>query len=230
MWKAFEQVFFEVSKIEMDKVYRFFLRYMPYRYGMLFSSKLINRSHMQFNGQNRFLAKNCKIMESFFASPQCAMMRIEDRATVIAYFLQVSSMYDCISGKFDPNTRVLLDEGFIQKSFMFVTDAKDSAEDRSYIYNYLRCIPMPEIIIWLKIDPETSYERLLTRKRGLTARLKKMGTEISIKRFLFASDTHMKDIIRWIADNTAANIIEIENSCRIQQGLKEIKRKLIVAI
>ena len=75
---------------------------------------------MQFQSQNRFLAKNGKSFESFLSSIEYDKLSVDDRETVISGYMQAGSVYECITnGCFSENTVVFFDEGFVQKSLMF---------------------------------------------------------------------------------------------------------------
>ena len=60
-----EEAFFEVSRRKMDKVYRHAINILPVYFAMKLIHKLINRSLMQFDAQNSFLAKWGMVLEIF---------------------------------------------------------------------------------------------------------------------------------------------------------------------
>lgn len=209
---SFEQAFYAVAKKEIDIAYRVFLKALPKNIGMKLSQKIINRSLMQFQAQGRFLAKSGGALEAFLASPQYVSMSIEDRETVISTFLQVGSMHECIAGRFTEQTRIVVDEGFVQKSFMFVSPNSDFESGRPFVYSYLKHIPLPDIIFRVKTDNNICYKRLMSRTQGLTERLIRLKTPERIHDFLQTSEMHLEDITAWLKKGTSINIIEIENN------------------
>lgn len=224
---SFEQAFFVSSKANIDKIYRIFLKCLPENLGFILSNKLVNRSLMQFEAQCRFLSKHGSALNVFLTSQQYALMTVEDRETVISTFLQVGSMYECIAERFPKKTRIVLDEGFVQKSFMFVFPGIECVDARNPSCSYLKQVPLPDVVIWVKTDIETCYDRLLKRPRGFTDRLRRLGTPERMKDFLSASESHLEEICMWLRANTSTKIIDVANNESVERGMNELCRHTV---
>ena len=66
---------------------------------------------------------------------------------VIGSFLEIGSSWECINGRLSDKTVVLFDEGFVQKSFMFVDQSNDSRIETNHLHSYLVNIPLPDLIV-----------------------------------------------------------------------------------
>ena len=84
-----EQAFLYVCKAKVDKPYRIILKGIPDIIAIRLSNKLINRSLMQFDAQNRFLAKSGKSFDAFLSSMEFDNLSIDDRQNVISAFIIV---------------------------------------------------------------------------------------------------------------------------------------------
>ena len=81
-----EEAFLRVSKLNIEKSYRIVLRSLPLKLALKLSDRLIGRSFMQLEAQNRFVAKNGKLFENFLSSQSFASMSINDRTILIVVF------------------------------------------------------------------------------------------------------------------------------------------------
>lgn len=223
---SFEQAFYKVSKTNMDRSFRVFLKYLPPNIGLRLSQKLINRSLMQFEAQSRFLAKFGGALNAFLSSPQYTALTIEDRVDVIATFIQVGAMFECLVGRFPEQTRIVVDEGFIQKSFMFVTSTRDHCLERSFVHAYLSQVSLPDIVVRVITNREICYERLMNRSRGLTNRMQRLESPEKIKNFLDVCDEHLDDIVNWLNINTSIPVITILNNKELCQSIDDLVRHL----
>jgi len=205
-----EEAFLQVSKSDMDNIFRGPLRYMPHSLALKFSKKLANRSLMQFDAQNRFLAARGKALESFLISNTYRNMSLNDREIVIGSFLETGSLWECLNGRLPNKAVVIFEEGFVQKSFMFVDHSNDSAVETDHLYGYLENIPLPDLIVYVTAGLETCHKRMMTRSEGLTKRLKKVD-EKKIAGFLAISNNHLQCVTKWLNNNYGEKLIELNN-------------------
>ncbi len=59
---SIEEAFLQISRLHIDNIYRRPLNYLPHYLALRLSNKLMNRSLMQFEAQNRFLADKGKAL------------------------------------------------------------------------------------------------------------------------------------------------------------------------
>lgn len=228
---SIEEAILEVARKKIDKVYRVILKTLPKSLALIVSNKLLNRNLLQYNAQNTFFAKWGKSFEVFLKSSAFAKMPVIDREIVISGFIEIGSLYECINGYFSDETVVLFEEGFIQKSFMFISPFDNEFKDKTEVFNYLESIPHPDLVIYVNIDFASCYERMLVRPTGLTKRLKKQKQN-DIMRFLENSDNHLQNIVWWLKRHQSIKVLEVnsdqilENTiCVLEQNIKALFTK-----
>ena len=192
-----EDAYLKNAKANIDSIYRFLLKRLPHNVGLKFIKKLTNRSHMQFEAQNRFLAKWGKSFEVFLSSPVFDKMTVDDREIRILAFLYAGAFFECINDSIPENQVVFFDEGFVQKSFIFISHLMDCKIKESGLFSYLECIPLSDIIIHIKADVNTCCERMISRERGVI-RLLDGSDNNDVLDFLKTADNYIKSIVHWL--------------------------------
>jgi len=218
-----EEALMRTSVVKMDRVFRCILRILPYDFAIKFNNKLLNRSLMQFEAQNRFLAIWGKSFDAFLKSVEFNRMSIDERANVITYFIELGSVYECIRNQIPEKSIVFFEEGFVQKSFMFISTLQGEVVTQNDLFNYLDEIPVPDLIIYVKANFGSCFKRMLTRSEGLTIRLKNQK-ENDVINFLKASDNHLQKVVRWMEKNKSVTVLEIDNEKRLDDTMHELKR------
>lgn len=217
-----EEAFLQVSRLHIDNIYRRPLNYLPHFLALRASNKLMNRSLMQFEAQNRFLAKNGKALEAFFASNVYCNMSLKDKANVIGSFLEMGSLWQCIKGPLLDEVAVFFEEGFVQKSFMFVDQSNGSLIEKEKLCTYLENIPLPDVVIYITANIETCQRRMIDRPEGLTERLKSADNN-KITNFLSTAQNHLEFVAGWLGDNCGEIVIEVNS----EKGLGEVSPVII---
>lgn len=220
-----EEAFLLSSRVRMDKMYRIMLQVFPPTLGLKFISKLINRSCMQFNAQNQFLAKRGKAFDCFLRSPVFEKIPIQEKETRISFFLTTGAIFECISNFGFENKVILFDELFLQKSFIFVSHLIDCSSLESWVHCYLNNIAVADIIIYVKAEVNTCYNRMLSRERGVIKILKDASEE-DILNFLKNANGHMQLIKHWCKSKENIICLEIENENGIEKSLQDLERKI----
>lgn len=216
-----DEAFLQISKNKIDRVYRFILNCLPHSMGLIFSQKLINRSYMQYEAQNRFLAKWGKAFETYLSSPVFDQMTVEDREIRISVFLNTGAIYECINSTIPEDKIVLFDELFVQKSFIFVSHLIDCNIDESGLYRYLENIPLSDIVIHVKADINTCYDRMLSRERGVIQILKGSGQE-DIMKFFKTAEVYINTIVNWLSNRKNIILLEIDND-EVDEAIKKLE-------
>jgi thymidylate kinase len=224
---SIEEAFLEVSKVQVEKVYRVMLNILPKKIALNISNKLLNRNLMQFDAQNRFLAKWGKSFEAFLASVEFDKMLTNERQLVISAYIEIGSLFECINGKLPEKAIVFFEEGFVQKSFMFISPLDSKYTDNSNLYTFLDNIPLPDLIVYINADPESCYARMLARPEGLTRRLNKVDKN-SVLNFLKICDSHLQTITNWLNKNKNINLIEINNNQDLDSVTYDLEKKIKV--
>lgn len=222
---SIEEAFLEVSKEQLETVYRVILNILPKKIALNVSNKLLNRNLMQFDAQNRFLAKWGKSFEAFLASVEFGKMVTNERKLVISAFIEVGSLFECINGKLSEESIVFFEEGFVQKSFMFISPSNNEHTDKSNLYKYLDNIPLPDLVVYINTDLESCYARMLARPEGLTRRLNKVEKS-GILNFLKMCDSHLQIITNWLNKNKNINLIEINNNQDLKSVTYDLEKRI----
>lgn len=220
-----------ISKKKMDILFRLIINFIPNKYGIEVSKKLINRSLMYFNAQNSFISHYRKSLCTFLLSPQFEELSPLDRIDNIATFIQAGSMFECINNGFENETVILFDEGFLQKSLMFVSLSTNMDDYKKSVHNYFSNIPMPDILICIKADLDTCKERMLKRPKGYTKRLDRLANERDIIKSLEKYKIHVENTIDYLRANKGVDIIEVSNdqNDNIDRVLTDIMKRLRVS-
>lgn len=205
-----EEAFLQVSRLHLDGIYRRPLNYLPHYMALRVTNKLMNRSLMQFEAQNRFLADKGKALEAYFTSNAYSNMSLKDRTNVISSFLEIGSLWQSINGRLPDEAVVFFEEGFVQKSFMFVDQSNGSLIEKEKLCSYLENIPLPDVVIYITANIETCQRRMMDRPEGLTARLKSADKN-KITNFLSTAQNHLKFVAEWLSDNCGEIIIEVNS-------------------
>jgi thymidylate kinase len=180
---------------------------------------------MQFEAQNRFLAEYGKALEAFFASNVYSNMALEDRKLVIGSFLKMGSLWNCIKGSLPDETVVFFEEGFVQKSFLFVDQSNGSLIEKEKLCSYLENIPLPDVIIYITANIETCQRRMIDRADGLTERLKSADRN-EVSNFLSTAENHLKYVAEWLNDNCSGVIVEVNSEKELNAISQVVINKL----
>jgi len=223
-----EDAFLETSKDSIDWILRYPLRYLPHSIALSFSRKLTNRSRMQFEAQNQFIAGHGAALNAFLASVTCLRMSNLDRQRVIGSFLSMGALWQCTSTASTKNKVVFFEEGLVQKSFMFVDHSQRETNDKDKILRYLENIPHADLVIHVSASIQTSWSRMLSRPDGLTDRLKHADDD-TIGCFLRASRAHLDVVTEWLTENRREHfvILNVENDIASEfDAIKDKVRQL----
>ena len=224
-----EDAFLAVSKDNIDWVLRYPLRYLPRSAALKFSGKLTNRSRMQFEAQNQFIASHGAALDAFLNSDTYLHMSNLDKQRVIGSFLSMGSLWQCMNTTSMEKKVIFFEEGLVQQSFLFVDHSERETKDKDKITCYLRNIPQADLVIYVSASIQTSWNRMLSRPDGLTDRLKH-ADEDTIGNFLRASQAHLNIVTEWLTENRHEHFIvwSIENNIvsefdAIKDKVKQLK-------
>lgn len=220
-----EEAFHRTSKQHIEKIFRYPLNMLPNKLSVKLANKLRNRNWMQHDAQNNFIAKSGKSLEAFFGSAVFGSMSIKERKNVVGSYLEMGSLWECICGESNKEKIVLFEEGFVQKSLMFVTTSGEALAEENEVRCYLDNIPMPEIIIYVKVDVDTCHDRMMGRPDGLTARLSNADSN-AISSFLERTQSHLELIADWIGENHKGKIVSIDNNEAYEENVQCLVKRI----
>ncbi|MEN8140612.1 MAG: hypothetical protein ABFR97_05240 [Thermodesulfobacteriota bacterium] len=219
-----------VARKHIDKIYRYLLLALPNRIALKLSTYLFGRSLLRFGSQNTFLANWGEGLESFLASGQYSDLSVADRENVIAGFLETGSVFEVISREFVRDEIVFFEEGFVQKSFMFLSHGdKFSSFPVDNVSRYLDSVPLPDVLVHVTSDIDTCYNRMISRPDGLTSRLSRCD-ENEIRQFLSRAERHLSKVTELLAKDKSVEIINVDNSMDFSSTVSDLYRRIIYQI
>ena len=210
-----DEAFCKVSMMRIDNCYRWWLKLLPWEISLYFSNKLRNRSVMQIDAQNSFLAKYGRSLSTYLASDEFVQMVVNDRKNSIAFFLATGSIFEVINKNLTNDNVVFFSEGFVQKSFMFLQPGKKKNSNQNLVETYLSNIPQSDLLFYIKTDPVTCLNRMKARSKGFPKRLKQVSEE-EILDFLERADAHLTTVTRYLKQCYNVKTVEIENLSTIE--------------
>ena len=210
------------ARLRIDRVFRTPLKFLPHGLALQVCPKLWWRSRQRSQCLVRFLAKHGAALGAFTSSAVHDAMSTADRFRVIESFLETGAVREFLE---DTRDRIVLfGEGLVQKSFMFV-DHSDAVVEPAEVVCYLEKIPLPDLVINLRVSPSLSFERMTGRASGLTQRLKSTDAA-TIRRFLDKAAHHLDLLSGWFARNHPDRMLTIDNHESATSAATAIRRRL----
>lgn len=214
-----EDAFIIVAREKMDRAYRMVLRSLPSKYARWFSVKIANRSLMQFDAQNAFLARYGEALRIFLSSESFKGLNVREREIVIDAFMSAGSLYQVISQGMPRDAAVFFDESFVQKTMMFVGSSGRESTER--VSGYLRHVPVADYVIYVKADPASCVKRMKSRPRGLTMRLSGKD-DAAISRFIEEAAAHMEAVMKVLRGDPRTRVVEVANDAPLAETVSRL--------
>lgn len=207
-----------------DRMFRCMLRLFPDCCMGKKISALYQRSKSRIAAQNRFLAANGPAFGAFLESNQFKCMTSGERTWVVGKFLKLASMFQTIKEQIDENARVVLDEGFLQKtvSLFVLPERIGNSSGRQSMFRYLNSIPIPNVSILVQADIEVCQARMESRARRLPLRLQKSDTH-TISAFLLECQVHFNEIAEWLEKHRRI-VVRVLNDGGVDDSTEKIRR------
>jgi hypothetical protein len=212
------------ARRKIDRIFRMPLKLLPHGLAMQVCPKVWWRSQQRSQSQVRFLAKHGAALGAFTSSGIHDAMSTVDRFRVIESFLETGAVREFLDETQLADQIVLFGEGLVQKSFMFV-DHSDVVVDSADVARYLEKIPLPDLVIHLRVSASVSFERMMGRASGLTQRLKSTDAA-TIRRFLDKAAHHLELLSGWFAKNQPDRMLTIDNEADPASSSAAIRKRL----
>lgn len=214
-----------VARRKFDRILRTPLKLLPHGLAMQVCRKVWLKSRQRSECVVRFLAKHGAALGAFTSSGIHDAMSTVDRFRVIDSFLETGAFREFLDDSQMANRTVLFGEGLVQKSFMFV-DHSDVDVETADVVRYLEKIPLPDLVIHLRVSTSVSFERMTGRASGLTQRLKSTDAA-TIRRFLDKAAHHLDLLSGWFARNHPDRILTIDNRESVASASAELRERLL---
>jgi len=224
-YQSAEEAYYRRMKSDGDKIYRYILNVLPYEVGLNISKWIQGRSLFQLEAQNVFLAVHGQALSAFLNSTVFEKMSIQDKQNVIGNFLAMGSVWGVLDTPDCSELKIFFEEGFVQKSFMFVDHNYCYSSIKKNLHEYFMNIPLPELVIHVKTGVSQSHQRMLSRKDGLTNRLKG-SSDSKIDQFLNQADEHISHVIHELSTQENCDVIEVINDGPLEKVIDSALEKL----
>ncbi|HEX5532270.1 MAG TPA: hypothetical protein VFX33_00850 [Actinomycetales bacterium] len=111
----------------------------------------------------------------------------------------------------NPDTLVLVDEGFAQRAMLLLSGAGGGANlDRAQ--RYATAVPVPRVVVHVRIDPSDSVRRTAARDRGLPARFARLSGDMLLASL--ADAARVLDVVVSELGRRGARIVEVDGTAR----------------
>ena len=214
-----------VGRRKFDRIFRIPLKLLPQGFALQVCPKVWLKSRQRAECQVRFLAKHGAALGAFTSSGIHDAMSTVDRFRVIDSFLETGAFREFLDDPQMADRIVLFGEGLVQKSFMFV-DHSDVVVESADVVRYLEKIPLPDLVINLRVSTSVSFERMTGRASGLTQRLK-AADAATIRRFLDKAAHHLDLLSGWFARNHPDRMLTIDNRDSVASASAELRERLL---
>jgi thymidylate kinase len=111
----------------------------------------------------------------------------------------------------NPDALVLVDEGFAQRAMLLLSGA-DGGVNLERAQRYARAVPVPRVVVHVRIDPSESVRRTADRDRGLPARFARLSGDVLLASLADAAS--LLDVVISELGRRGARIVEVDGSAR----------------
>jgi thymidylate kinase len=213
-----------VARRKFDRILRTPLKLLPQGLALQVGPKVWLKSRQRSECGIRFLAKHGAALGAFTSSGIHDAMSTADRFRVIGNFLETGAFREFLDDPQIADRIVLFGEELVQRSFMFV-DHSDVVVETADVVRYLEKIPLPDLVIHLRVSVSVSFERMTGRPRGLTQRLKALDAATT-RRFLDKAARHLDLLSGWFARNHPDRMLTIDNQESAESAAAAIRMRL----
>jgi adenylate kinase family enzyme len=219
-----EAALLQVARRKIDRIFRTPLKLLPHGLAVRVCPRLWWRSRQRSECLVRFLARHGAALGAFTSSAIHEAMSTVDRFRVIESFLETGAVREFLDDTQMADRIVLFGEGLVQKSFMFV-DHSEVVVEPADVVCYLEKIPLPDLVIHLRVSTSVSFERMTGRASGPTQRLK--ATDAATTRRFLDTAAHLFDLLSGcFAQNHPDRMLTIDNHESAVSAAAAIRERL----
>ncbi|ORC32638.1 hypothetical protein B4O97_15885 [Marispirochaeta aestuarii] len=160
-----------MKRVNVDSKYHFLVKYFP---RLLFENRIgviFCKSNYFSHYLIRYLSIYGKSLSTYFELPEYEKISEKERKMALKYFLLGASRYSFLNESIGDDAIVLFDESLSQRSLSFFNQSHIEIPDNS-IVNYLRKIPKPSMVVFVKTPPDECMRRMQKRNQGIPERIK----------------------------------------------------------
>lgn len=200
------------------------LKVMPRRAGSRVARRLFFESRTARRYTLEFIQEN---MEFFHFIQSMQLEREIPRShkqKIIEWFLHTGMLYQFFKKNLDSGFTLIFGEGFIygRANNLFVSTNEEVRV--SLLKEYLRKIPMADLLICVDAPSQVCFHRL--QSRGLPQRLRRASNK-EIIRFIQNSIIMTQEILDFVKNNCPQTyIIELDNSVSMESAVSTLQRKI----
>ncbi len=217
-----EGLLYSYRRMDCNELYQNILKILPSAFSKRFIMPIFRRSKCRLSAQDRFLTGQDRINEFLIKFEALKDKLKSEKELVIPWFLEIASLYQMIKEQIEADVPVFFDEGFIQISMSLLLSPTNITKNYSNenLLKYLNLVPIPDLLIFIETDISRCIERMESRPRGLTQRLKTSDKE-SVEAFLSLCQDYFGEIAQWMKKNNRATI-RINNNGYLEDTVKSL--------
>jgi len=116
----------------------------------------------------------------------------------------------------DQELLTLVDEGFAQRAMLLLANARGDVDLRR-AQRYAGVVPVPRVVVHVRIDPKESVRRTAARPRGLPARFERLTGEELLSRL--AGAAAILDVVTDELGRRGARVFELDGTAPLDGAL-----------
>ncbi len=211
--------FCSLKELRKSDVFKTFIGRIIYHL-LRFSSRPVPRNAINQNDAIiKFIAENLELVNTVFNELNIRVEPIEERLFLQRRFIELVTDLHLYAKHRRPDTIFLLDEGFAHRA-LSIWGRHDELNSESSLGRYLELIPLPDILIWVQVDPNTCINRM--ESRGYPLLLEAVHDKD-------AALTHLQKLSELICsklEQRGCTVISVANESALQDGFDLLKTSL----
>lgn len=200
------------------------LNKMPRRVGRRVAGRLFFETSTARRYTLEFLQEN---MEFFHFIQSLQLEREISRShkqKIIEWILHTGMLYQFFKKNLDPRFTLIFEEGFIHGRATNLFVSSEEEVPLSLLKEYLRKIPMADLLIHIDVPAQVCFRRL--QSRGLPLRLKGANNK-EIIRFIQNSIIMTQEVLDFVKNHCPQTyLIEIDNTVTMESAVSTLQEKV----
>jgi|GEM_PF-4428922 len=145
----------------------------------------------------------------------------KDHEYILYSLVQKMVRWELYNRYYKEEKHILVDQGFVDSIHIFIPSPPKSNFIKNNIYEYIKIIPLPTQIIYLKAFPKTCISRMKNRKEGFPDLWKKLGKKQRMRRL--QREINAYDVVAQKLDSKRTELIILNTEENIEKTIKKLR-------